>query len=561
MAQSLLSPPPMIKRLLPVLSIPVMTLAFLGCDSDPDDSPVQRLAFGDCPKALSGETANRTCASSSVPLRHDEPNGATLDVLVARYTAKSKPKGQLWLLDGGPGGTGMTYMNEEILPYYRQLGYDIYIPQHRGTGHSSPLSCASPKDPASCGAELVEKWGDELDAFSSSEAGYDVGLLIERARGANEKVYVLGISYGSYWAQRYLQAYPTQANGVMMDGVLPLDTGLWASDSLANEAGLRLLEACAKDATCNVALGGEPIATATRVIDKARDATTRCQGANGFDRDTLSQLFAGAMSMEIGNAIPGLLLRLDRCNADDQKQLATFQQLLMAIVASEEAVDWELDNPALGQHVLRTDLMAEIESLPLSELIAKRDEMLVWSAAISLESTQQLLTEWPIDYSPLEKTVTRAKTPVLISNGGFDVQTPLPWASNLAKANGVDAWVFPYAGHGVDISLGLATSEAMPCSLQIKAQFLANPRSKIDSSCIAELPSPDFVAQTATAKTLAMSLFGTQQLLPGFGANGDGTLDDTAERDANAGFDVRTVLAKRLRRQPRIVESLKRHPW
>ena len=546
------------KRLLPSLAISILTMAAAGCDADPDNPPAERLRFEECPKALSGETANRTCATSTVPLRHSDPSGSRIDLLVARYAAQNQSKGQLWMLDGGPGGTGVNYMHELVLPYYRQLGYDIYIPQHRGTGHSSPLSCAMPNEPAACGAEVVEKWGDDLTGYSSVEAGHDVGVLIERAREEGTKVFVFGLSYGSYWAQRYLQAYPTQADGVLMDGILPLDQGLWNSDSLTNEAGLRLLSACAADEACKAALGGDPVATAHRVIERARDAATRCEGAEGFDRDDLSTILSGAMVMELGNAVPALLLRLDRCTAEDVQQLGAFRRTLMEILSSMNVEDWEASNPALGQHVLRTDLMAEVTSLPLEQLIPKRDEMLVWSGAISLEATQQLLTSWPVNYPPIDKVVSAAKVPVLISNGGFDLQTPLPWANDFADANGVEAWIFPYAGHGVDISLAVGTGEQLPCSLAMKAQFLENPRGKIDGSCIARLPPPDFRATSATAKNVSMALFGTPELLPGFAVAGVDAIGGGAKLNAGANANLQLVLAKQVRKQPRILEALRR---
>lgn len=540
-----------------MLPIPALILAAVGCDADPDNPAEERLAFVDCPKALSGESAGRTCATSSVPLRYEAPAGQKIELLVARYPAEAKSKGQLWLLDGGPGGTGVAYMNENILPIYRQLGYDIYIPQHRGTGHSSALICAEPNSPKSCGAELVEKWADDLEGFNSVEAGHDVGVLIERARSANERVFVLGISYGTYWGQRYLQAYPNQATGVLLDGVLPLDTGLWNGDKVANDAGLRLLTACSEDSACKAALSGDPVAVATRVINRARDATTRCEGSDGFAREALSEIFAGAMVMDIASAIPALLLRLDRCNADDLEQLGVFHEALQEIVNAQSLVDWESVNPALGSHVLRTDLMAELDSQPLDDLRIERDKLIVYNGAISLEATDQLTSEWPVNYPPIDKTVSAAKVPLLISNGGFDVQTPLPWASNLAEANGINAMIFPFAGHAVDISLAGLTQNLTPCSIQIKSQFLDNPSGRIDSSCIAELPAPDFSAQTETGKAVSKALFGTEEYLPGF-VNSTEAQSTIGTQSAGVGFSARRLLVERLRQHPSIVANLRR---
>ncbi|HEV8549708.1 MAG TPA: hypothetical protein VGQ57_11785, partial [Polyangiaceae bacterium] len=124
-----------------------MTLVWgLGaCSAERENEPAHpgppeaKLEFGSCPADLPGEAKGRDCAVTEVPLRWDEPSGRRIELLVARYPSATPGGGQLWLLDGGPGNTGATYMLPAILRLYTSLGLDVYVPQHRGTGHSTPL--------------------------------------------------------------------------------------------------------------------------------------------------------------------------------------------------------------------------------------------------------------------------------------------------------------------------------------------------------------------------------------------------------------------------------------
>ena len=82
----------------------IAALAVACADADPPGAT--RLEYGACPADLPGETAGRDCAVASAPLLSSEPDGEQIDLMVGRYRAASGARGQLWLLDGGPGGTG-----------------------------------------------------------------------------------------------------------------------------------------------------------------------------------------------------------------------------------------------------------------------------------------------------------------------------------------------------------------------------------------------------------------------------------------------------------------------
>lgn len=483
-----------------------------GDDASGDD----QLVFGDCPASLPGITEERTCAKAQVPLLYDEPAGEQIELLVARYPAVGTSHGQLWLLDGGPGGTGANYMREEMMSLYSQLGLEIFIPQHRGTGHSTPLGCEDAESAEECSQALVEEWGDGLRGFSSAAAGEDLGQLIARAQTDDGPVYVLGISYGSYWGQRYLQRYPSQATGIMLDGILPMTANLLDGDGIANEAGLRLLADCGENPTCLEALDDDPVAAAESVMVAAEADRTRCLGENGFNRDDLSTVLTMMMVLDVPQFVPATILRLSRCNEQDRDELEVLFTTVEDVLNTMNETDLEYDNPFLGAHVLRSDILAELSEIPLAELVAARDQMLFRSGAFSLEGVDQVLSEWGVNYAPVDKTLSKPTTPVLLMNGGYDMQTPLPWIDELAETLGASAIVFPTAGHAVDYSLAASAGTADPCSLQIKRQFVADPAGTLDRSCEDDVPPIDFGGQQDTTRLYSDFLFGNPELLPGF---------------------------------------------
>lgn len=470
--------------------------------------------FGTCPTDLPGVAVGRDCSLKQVPLLWDEPDGEQIEVMVVRYRSPEAALGQLWLLDGGPGGTGATYMNEQMLALYQSLGYDLYIPQHRGTGHSTPLYCTDPYPYADCGAELVAQWGDRLAGFHSREAGRDVGFLIEANQEPPLPTFVLGISYGTYWAQRYLQAYPDQAAGVMLDGVVPLGIELWASDPLVDEAARSIFSACRAEADCASAFGTEdPEAVAERVLAEAADPEVRCFGADGLDREILSQLLTLFVVMDVSAAIPGIIRRLDRCGEADQAELLVLNALLEELSATLSERDDATNNEALGAHVIRTDLMAAIDAVPLAELIAVRDTLVFRAGAAPDELLAELAEDWPVTRAPEPTELVGLATPLLLMNGGLDAQSPSPWARELAASVPSTLVEFPYVGHGVDLSLATLAEDPEPCSLDLKRAFMDDPEGTLDTGCVESLPTLDVAGKTGTMQYIAQSLFGTTRLL------------------------------------------------
>ena len=115
------------------------------------DAPKLGIAWGACPDGFISE-----CASVKVPLDWNAAAGPSIPVFLSRRRADARAAGQLWLLQGGPGGSGEAFL--ELVMVLGQLlpNLDIYVLEHRGVGESARLGCPTQEDPASVSGRAVD---------------------------------------------------------------------------------------------------------------------------------------------------------------------------------------------------------------------------------------------------------------------------------------------------------------------------------------------------------------------------------------------------------------------
>lgn len=215
-------------------------------------------AFTPCEDAASfPELAGSVCVLAPAPLDHDGGEaGETLELFVRKFPAAGEAKGQVWLVAGGPGESGASFY--PFLDTLRRSfpGYDLIVPDHRGTGYSSKL-CPVEEAPASPdGIALAgEEWGGCIGAlhqdparagsFSITQAARDLSELIARYRGEGA-VYVYGVSYGTQLVLRTMQAAPPRVDGLILDSLVPPDqTDRWDLShrtSVTDEVGRSFLD-------------------------------------------------------------------------------------------------------------------------------------------------------------------------------------------------------------------------------------------------------------------------------------------------------------------------------
>ncbi len=179
--------------------------------------------------------AGSHCVVSSVPLDPGADAAATegeVSLFVRKFPVDPHQRqGEVWLIAGGPGETGASFY--PVLDVLRRAfpGYDLVIPDHRGTGYSSKL-CPIEEAPSSPdGIALAgEEWGPCIGAmhadpartrtFNVTNAAHDLAALIGRHRMEGE-VYLYGASYGTQLVLRTMQVAPVAVDGIVLDGLVP----------------------------------------------------------------------------------------------------------------------------------------------------------------------------------------------------------------------------------------------------------------------------------------------------------------------------------------------------
>lgn len=458
-----------------------------------------------CPLYTDGDGDDAECAEIAVPLRWDEPDGETITFFVKRKLAATQPsRGQLWLLNGGPGLSGADYE-----PFAEQLAaleptLDLYLPDHRGTGRSSRLGCPDGEAPDSelgislsnaevvaCLAALEASLGDKIKAFNITNAARDVGEIIARTREPGHDVFVSGESYGSILGHRYLQLYPDQPTGVALSAVA-IHVRFSDMDAWFNNLGRRIMDACGADPFCAERLGADPWATMTQTLDAFEEGACPEVAALGFNRALLQQVFANvAYSWALRPLIPALTYRLSRCEEAD---IAAFDHLASIIFTpAPPSASVRLASDMLRNHIALSELWADPPP-PASEVEAFLAQA---NVAIGVTgSLNPLHAIWPrYAPDPLASQWAATSAPLLFLHGELDfIPSSItdPVQSRFTGPNQTFVRL-PRTSHTVFES---PTSQTAPqggsCALELLLQFIADPEAGLDTSCTETIPPLDF---------------------------------------------------------------------
>lgn len=187
--------------------------------------------------------AKARCGSLVVPLDHADPTGPKIRLAVARVLHTRGPfRGAVLTNPGGPGSDG-TWLAPfgSYVPRGVGLTYDWYGIDPRGTGASRPrLTCDhtyfgwNRPDYVPTTARIMRQWRAKtqryvrdctaapakrlLDHVRTTDTAKDFDLL--RQAIGQEKVTLVGYSYGTYLAQVYATLFPDRVQAMVMDGVV-----------------------------------------------------------------------------------------------------------------------------------------------------------------------------------------------------------------------------------------------------------------------------------------------------------------------------------------------------
>jgi pimeloyl-ACP methyl ester carboxylesterase len=244
------------------------------------------------------------CATQTVPLDYDHPDGKTIGVAVARVPAKDQAHriGSLIFNFGGPGGTQVDYLQatagqglfDALNERYDIVGFDP-----RGVGQSSPsIDCKVNQETQGPSSQpfptpfnldvdgLLAKDrrylgrcdalnGEILSHVSTADVARDMDGL--RAAVGDSKLSYLGFSYGTFLGSTYAALFPNRFRALVLDG--PVDADEYLSDPLkgSNEQTAaferelgRFFQACAANQAACLGFGGaDPWDAYDQLVDRA----------------------------------------------------------------------------------------------------------------------------------------------------------------------------------------------------------------------------------------------------------------------------------------------------
>lgn len=227
------------------------------------------------------------CASASVPVDYERPDGPTMLLPLSRVRATTSPRlGTLFVNPGGPGVRGTLFaaaFDRRGLEAYDIVGWDP-----RGVGAGSQVTCldaaaADRLDEVDFSPDDARELGDLQAAnrafaaacrantdptllahVSTRESARDLDVL--RAAVGDDRLAFYGASYGTLIGAFYAELFPGRVGRIVLDS--PMDvTGVEAvSQADGFDAAFRAFAAwCGGRPDC--ALGGSTDAVAAAVLE------------------------------------------------------------------------------------------------------------------------------------------------------------------------------------------------------------------------------------------------------------------------------------------------------
>jgi pimeloyl-ACP methyl ester carboxylesterase len=442
-----------------------------------------------------------TCGHVAVPLRHDDPDGATIDLAVITIagSATRDHDRPLLVLGGGPGEVMVeTFLGEPLLRDAFDVGPDLIVMDQRGVGASVPaLECPEVFDEPDNGltpeqevdtyianlGDCRERLADEgidLGAFHHLANAADVDV-VRRALGHDE-IDLRGTSYGTQVALLATQMQPHTIGGVILSS--PVDpTRNWVE--LAPAGVQRALDevvaACDQDEGCAQSFGDLDERIQTTVERLAEDPEQVTVELPELDPVTLSYTpakFLGGLSLlfyvpDGAGALPALAAA---AAAGELEPLAELTVALEQQLVGGLSVGMQYSMLCTGEGALVTE-----DSLRAATEGGLVEEHWLPNNVIAGDHMVEACDGWDVEpaYDP-EQVVIDHEVPTLIVTGELDHVTPPALGRSVDErlANSTLIEV-PATGHAPLEVLGT-------CGRQIAAEFLRDPTSPPDAACATE---------------------------------------------------------------------------
>ena len=442
------------------------------------------------------------CATLRVPLDEARPQVGTVDLALTRLRTAQKGRriGSLVVNPGGPGSSAVEYLQAAwtLIPEPVRNRFDLVAFDPRGVGRTSPVRCAttaeldeyfavdpSPDDAAELraleqsNAELAagceQRSGRVLPHVSTAEAAKDLDRV--RAAVGDAKLTYLGYSYGTSLGAAYLDAFPTRARAMVLDG--GIDPRLtWETLLEGQSKGFdRALEAFMADCQKNGCpyrdeVEGDLLEAYDRLalqVDRTPLPTgeARDLGPGEFALGVLSGLYSKAngwpaiadalVAAERGDGAPMLALS-DSYLERDEKGYRNVTEALSSVVCLDR--QWPRE---IGPYLSLADRV--------------RKDAPRFGPLIALSGS--ICADWPVPPVGSPTTVTApGSPPVLVIGTTGDPATPYSWSVALADqlSKGV---LLTYRGDGHTVY----RSGSSGCVRKVADQYLITAKAPAPATC------------------------------------------------------------------------------
>lgn len=474
-------------------SLPLIVIVSLLLMLSVSSATAQDYEVGYEPTVCFDGVAADECAYVTVPEDRANPDGATIRIPVALILADDPEPDPVLFLSGGPGEPGLIYAQlAALFPNYDFIAFD-----HRGVNLAEPaldcteysdlidmqnelevseLAAASSQALTDCAARLREA-GINLNAYTTSAAAADVFDVVTAL--GYDKVNLIGVSYGTRWAQEVMRDYPQIVNSAILDSVIPPEIDRPAQTPRAADQALqRVFAACATDAACSDAYP-QLEATFNDVIadlrENPRDIVLDDEEIELNVESFMSAVFGSLYLQQGVSELPALITEV---GAGDYTLLeeGAASVLLEALEA----------NLSFGTF-FATECNSEVSFSDPATQAATYEDLPFWegvfatSAGIAAPFIYDICADMGLgDFDGDDNDPLTSDIPTLLTAGEFDPVTPFIWIEQAADGlSNVYSYEIPAFAHAAILQ--------NPCTFGVLQSFLADPTTAPDTSCFAGL--------------------------------------------------------------------------
>jgi pimeloyl-ACP methyl ester carboxylesterase len=442
------------------------------------------------------------CGYLIVPENRGKPDSPPIRIHVAIFKSTNpNPKPDPVIYVAGGGGTDQLsssdlYLNQVGNAILQERDFIMY--NQRGANFNQPtLVCPdltilywelakqdlNPHENADqriekrleCYNSLLAR-GIDLTAYNTVETAADINDL--RNVLGLEEVNLYGTSSGTRTILTVLRNHPEGIRSVILDSVFPPQVYLYSTVALSvNRVFSLLFEGCAADPGCSQRYP-DLEATFYRVIDdlNANPASVELSGGTVFLTGDMfmEALYLSFYSVNDIGLAPG---RIYSASKGIYTGMMPWFDSLLSDTGPFMAMGFEWS--------MMCNEEVPFESYELGrELAAGLPPQIATYFDSYYEFT--LCESWQSGKAdPVENTAVASDIPALVLAGQYDLVTPPEWGRMAAETLSKHYYFeFPGLTHGI--------MRSNACGLEIGLQFINDPSSEPDSSCIKEIPAIDF---------------------------------------------------------------------